>query len=520
MTIDKNSLGGVLALSSLADRAPAEAIDWFGTLVDAAHDAKRADVLRHLATLAETIDKSNAEEIDLVNLDYYLANLWSALKHLGGTYPGGSWEGEQVEIENEIIHLRRALRSASFAEADRIRRCQIFTNLANSYSTTGRFVEAIDTWNDALAIEPRFGMARGNRAVALSSYARALYDEGHAIVMLREAWRELDPVRLLGLEPGTGPYFADTRASIASVVSTEALTKPFDLDSFSLGKTEAEVEYRRWCLNRRLFLNPLNDLGVFTIAAQDVLTCPSIVVGLNEGPRYHGFFNQIKQEFCSARWLAYEAINSSEPHFSDHAVLLYNTLDYPSYSLATEQLKLSFRSLYSLFDKIAFFLNAYLRLGIPERAISFRGIWHDGQQKKKGIRAEFRDRPNWPLRGMYWLAKDLYEDSPDFRSVIDPDAQRLSEVRNHVEHKYLKLHLSEWAAQSNMHPGLVDDLAHSASKAAFEGMTFRLLGLVRAAIIYLSLGVHHEERIRATQRPKDAIIPPLLLDKWDDNWKR
>ena len=97
----------------------------------------------------------------------------------------------------------------------------------------------------------------------------------------------------------------------------------------------------------------------------------------------------------------------------------------------------------------------------------------------------------------------------------------LSEIRNHVEHKYLKLHLDLWAGPSSAtHPGLVDNLAHSVSKADFEAMTLRLLSLVRAAIIYLSLGVYHEERVRASQRPKDKITPPMFLDTWDDDWKQ
>jgi LA2681-like HEPN len=41
---------------------------------------------------------------------------------------------------------------------------------------------------------------------------------------------------------------------------------------------------------------------------------------------------------------------------------LYNTLDYPTYSVAIEKVKAAYRLAYSLFDKIAFFLNAYLDL--------------------------------------------------------------------------------------------------------------------------------------------------------------
>ena len=78
----------------------------------------------------------------------------------------------------------------------------------------------------------------------------------------------------------------------------------------------------------------MNDLGPFPIAAHDVLCLPSIVVGIGEGPYYVGFYNQMKQEFTSARYLYYEAITTEKIHFSDKGVLLMNTLDYPSYSLS------------------------------------------------------------------------------------------------------------------------------------------------------------------------------------------
>jgi len=512
----------ILRNNTMKDRLPSEAIDFIGTAVDKAWLAKRPDVLRHLATLSDTIDRSKANETDVALLDYYLGNIWNGIKYLAGPYKNGGWEWDFPELENETVCLRRALRSPGFPKLSGIQRCKILTNLANCYDTTGRFVEAIDAWNDALEIEPRFGMARGNRAVGRWSYARSLYDQGLASVMAREAWQDLDPSRLLGLEPGAGGHFAETRGKIEAAVPPEVLKKSIDFNDFSLGKTKAEVVYRRWCLIGRLFLNPLNDIGPYPIAARDILTSPSIVAPIGEGPRFHGFFNQIKQEFCSARWLAFEAIHTSAPHFSDSDVLIYNTLDYPSYSLAAEKLKLAFRSSYSLLDKIAFFLNAYLGLGIPERNVSFRGIWYEGQKKKKGVRQEFKERPNLPLRGLYWLGKDIYEGGPEFRAVIDPDAQRLCEIRNRLEHNYLKLHLDLWPGPATTGSGIqfVDDLAESVFQTDFRAMTLRLLSLVRAAIIYLSLGVHREERIRATKRPSNAPTPPMFLDVWEDDWKR
>jgi len=289
-----------------------------------------------------------------------------------------------------------------------------------------------------------------------------------------------------------------------------------------LGDSKAESAYRKWCLNHRLFLNPLNDLGPYSIASHDVLTTPSIVVAVGEGPRFQGFFNQINQEFVSARFLLYESRTSRKPHFSDKGVTLYNTLDYPAYSLAVEKAKIAFRMVYSLLDKIAFFLNHYLNLNIPERAVSFRTFWYEGQQRNRGLRAGFQKYENWPLRGLFWLSKDLFHNEPGFKECLEPEAKELDTIRNHVEHKYLKLHemlLPKPDPSDKVRSGLHDALAHSIRRHDFEAKALRITKMVRAAIIYLSLAVHCEEGIRADARPKKGLILPMHLGTWDDKWK-
>jgi len=360
-------------------------------------------------------------------------------------------------------------------------------------------------------------MARGNRAIGLWHYANALYDSGHASILAREAWRELDPLLLEFVEEHALAPFASSRANIEKVLTTDFLANTIDLDAYSLGDTDDETRYREWCLSNSLFLNPLNDIGPRKIGGHDILTCPSVVMPLGHGPTFHGFFNQVKQEYCSARYLAFAWLQSDQPHFSDKGVFLYNTLDYPSYGLATEMLKLAFRSLYSVLDKVAFLLNAYLCLGIPAHLVSLKKLWYVNLERKNGIRPEFLSRPNWPLRGLYWLSKDLYEDSPEFRAAIDPAAERISAVRNHLEHKYLKLHTDLWGGPGASH--FTDDLAESISCREFEEMTLRLAELARAAIIYLSLGIHREERLRAAESGAKAA-PPMYLDNWEDDWKR
>jgi len=272
-------------------------------------------------------------------------------------------------------------------------------------------------------------------------------------------------------------------------------------------------------------LNPLNDLGPLPISARDVLTTPDIVVAIGEGPYYPGYFNQIKQEFVSARYLYYEGISAGEPHFSDRDVLLYNTLDYPSYSVAVERVKAAFRVFYSLFDKIAYFLNHYLRLCIPERSVSFKTFWYQALDKNKGLRADFQQRQNWSLRGLFWLSKDLFEDKdkPDFRESLEPDAQELYDIRNHLEHKYLKLHDDLWpgppSAGDWISTALADTLAFSMYRREFQAKTLRLIKMARAALIYLSLAIHCEEQQRAKERGPHGIVPGMRLDISDNDWK-
>ena len=273
-----------------------------------------------------------------------------------------------------------------------------------------------------------------------------------------------------------------------------------------------------WCLREVMFLNPLNNLHSSPIAARDVLTLPSFVTPLREPPVLIGFFNQIKQEYVSARWLYFEGINAKALHMSDRDVLLYNTLDYPAFGLAIEKTKIAFRMAYSLLDKIAYFLNRYLRLGIPEKGISFRHIW---RHKDSGpVRNEFSSSENWPFRGLYWLSKDLFE--KDFKEMTEPDARALHDLRNHLEHKYVKVRLMEIpdVIADRPEPGLFSDtVAYSISLQVLERKTLRILKLARSALIYLSLGMHTEEARRRAADDPDAIIPSIALTELDDAFK-
>ncbi len=508
----------LISLEDLTRLTTEEALEHIGRLNDASLDVQESQGLERAIELSEELQKRNLTAAQLATSHYSLANAWAGLRELSGS--NRSWGWKQEEMEKEIIHLRMALHGVDALPDERA--CQIVTNLGNLMDHIGRFVDAIEYWDIALDKLPSFPMARGNRGYGLTYYARALYDQGHAEMFLKCAHVDLKKALLSSeLYEDARKGFDECRMRIESVLPSEFIENDIDMDGFSLGASQQEVRYRKWCLKNRLFLNPLNDLGPYPIAARDVFT---IVVGIGEDPYYQGYFNQMKQEFVSARYLYYDGINADQPHFSDRDVLLYNTLDYPVYSLAAERVKAAFRIAYSLFDKIAYFLNDYLDLTIPERQVSFKTFWYKKPKEKKVLSLIFQKRENnWPLRGLFWLSKDLFENDSGFKESIEPDAQELADIRNHLEHKYLKLHDDFWAGPFSENGDatlvLANTSAFSLHRREFEVKTLRLIKMARAALIYLSLAIHAEENQRRTENEHKTITPKVTLDIFEDDWK-
>jgi tetratricopeptide (TPR) repeat protein len=509
-----------MSVTTLNGVTAENALRHIGQLIDFSCDLKKRAGLEHAIDLGKELRAKKPTKKQEAILDYFTANAWAGLRHLASADGRTSWDWQQKVMENELFHLRSAIQSDGFKSLHEVRRCQILTNLANLFDSIGRFIEALDYWGQALKINPSFGMARGNRGIALGSIARFLYDHGHSAFFLMRARDDIQAALLdeKNVHPEAAKGFKEYLAKIDAVLSRAVDRRASKLNSFSLGQSEDEVAYRKWCLKERLFLNPLNDLELCSVAARDVLMLPTIVTGVDEGPNHLGFYNQMKQEYVSARYLYYEGAHSKTAHFSDREVVLYNTLDFPCYSLAAEKTKVAFRTAYSLFDKVSYFLNNYLELGIPERDVNFKTFWYASRDKKKGLRSDFQRRANWPLRGLFWLSQDLYDDSPGFRGLVEPGAQKLYEIRQHLEHKYLKLHEHGTPDSSSDIKGLTDTLAMRIGRKDFEAKTLRLLKLVRSTLIYLSLGIHQEERSKNKARGLGKVVP-IKLPNYDDEWK-
>lgn len=495
----------MMDISSLSGLTSDEALSRLGYFIDCSADEGRTDAIRHALILAENMP-ALIDPMERAALNYCRARAWSALHYESGD--AQDWSFDHESMSREIFYLRCALRE--HPQRPSSLQCQILTNLGNALNHVGRCVEALGYWERVLTQNPSFGMALGNRGIGRYHYAGSLYDDGHQRVLIVAAHRDLKEAQQHRLEGDAANGFNSVQKDIEARCSPDFLTglKPFK--AYPLGRSDEEIRYREWCLRERLFLNPLNDWAEHSIAARDVLTTPSILVRAGEGPTFQGFYNQLKQEFVSARFMLYEGIHCRAQHYSDSDALLWDTLDAPVYSLSIEKLRCAYRVFYGLFDKVAFFLNSYLELNIAEKDVSFRKLWHIDGKQKKGLKPAFQRRPNWPLRGLYWLSKDIFETNQE--AAMEPAAQALNEIRNHLEHKYLKISDDSHVPQVT---GLRDALAHTVPRRDFEQKSLHLAKLARATLIYLSLALHREEVVRTAKVDRSTILAldlPLIED--------
>ncbi|MGF7078908.1 LA2681 family HEPN domain-containing protein [Mucilaginibacter sp. UYCu711] len=479
-----------------------EKVGYIGDLFDYSYENNDTKGTEKGLSLSETVKIKELPPIEQAKLHYYLANGWSQMRYFNRFEQSDSWDYDQVELTGEIFHLRSCLRNGAFDELQKELRCQAYTNMGNHFSHVGRFVEAQQMWRNALEIIPHFGMALGNMGQGYFYYGRALYDNGHHNIFIFQTYQYLIRAIQLKKQLHPGAYDAWKKLSdqIAERYPATYLTHDHDFNRFDLGKDPKLRSYRRWCLDQYLYINPLNDIGPVTTACHDILHLPSMTVAAGDPPKYHTLFNQIKQEYATARFLFYEGTQPHKPHFSDMDVNLVDTLEYAEYSFHMEKVKITYRLIYSLFDKIAYLLNDYLQIGLNRKKISFRSLWHEDVKGKKTLRQRFQNNTNIALRGLYWLSKDLYnaEDEEAHSIVLEPDAQELAEIRNHIEHKSFKVvQYGNWGGDDP------DGYTYAIDRGKFELKTLKLISLMRSAIIYTSLAIHHEEK----QNPKGPALP-------------
>lgn len=476
---------------------PVEILNHLATVFETSKSTNNLAKLKQGLELSTKVDIDRFSKSEKCRFHYFVANGWSYMLSLKHNSPEFI-EPNSMEYEKEIYHLRVALGYIEDAEATDA--CQILTNLGNAFSHVGRYAEAQYYYNWALSIDPDFGMALGNKGYGLYRYARGIYDGFHLFIFLQYA-------RKLLLEGAVkDDVYPEVRDGFYELANHIATGYPIsELDDYKIYPDilaecgEEEKDYRHWCIDNILFLNPLNDVLRQNVVAHDILHTPAMTLPREEKPIYQSIFNQIKQEFVTARFFFYEGAYSDEPHFSDRDVKLYRLFDMPLYSINVEKVKIAFRLCYSIFDKIAYLLNIYLKLGVDKNKVSFRNIWHQSGNSRNPVKSEIFNRNNWALNGLFWLSKDLDEKNG---SPIEPEAKEIATIRNYIEHKSFKVVEAKnicWDEAPE---------TYEIEQYDFYDKTLRLLRLTRSALLYLSTAIYVEE---SSKTPLEGAVRPIEM---------
>lgn len=337
-------------------------------------------------------------------------------------------------------------------------------NLANQLDDSGRWVEAYQTYVDALRADPTNGNAAGNAAELLRRRIGSGRGQlGHYAAVHDSFLRQAHEHRARTVE-----------------LAGEATAKRWDAAPFLQGEGHLEHggnllnPYQQWIKEHRLALT----FAVDGLGSDDPRWDSALIGSLRvknvEMPPIYASVNVLKAEYLVSRRLAFTGEdNLRDTPFgqssSDTGVYV-DTMDMAVYGEASSSLVLAQRSTLDLLDKIAVAANEYFEIGEAPDSVNFRRFWTKGNPPK--IRAGL------PIETARWtpsalgLAELAHDAQPD---GLYAGAQAL---RNAGTHRLVNL---SWQAPrtevNGTHvPVEADDLISA---------THQSLAVARAAFLYL-----------------------------------
>ena len=410
---------------------------------------------------------------------------------------------KETELDQARAYYRKAL---EYDLQDAMLISQVWVNLGNCYDSVGRVIDALECYEESLKHKADHGMALGNKGMALGYYAAVTGE--HQGTFLVEAYSLLSQALRLGVPPETVGTFSKYLEAISEQFSDKQILD--NLSKYPGYKIKAKSKFERFlqefCLTNKLYLNICNFCQRCDAAIGDTVVIKKMIVSINKGKENHfpkddlylhlsAYLNQIKQDYVAARFLLilsrYKGINLD---FVDKRVRIINTLDYSIHSIYIQLVKVAFKNFYDILDKIACFINDYLKLGIPERTTDFRKVWY--YLKTKTIRKKIEDTKNLSLNALFDIHRH-FENGP---------YKKLRNTRNALTHRFVNIgRLQEKEDEENM----TEDI--------LVRQTLELAKIVRSTIIYLLHFVYVEETKKEAKTK--GILPPMFAQDLPNHLK-
>lgn len=434
-------------------------LEKFSALVDLFNDGL-ADKELFLSELArfERIDWTKENMFNQLLAYNALGAAYGNLKSKNLDYTKAYYDNEYVYKEISYYHnlhyvvfrVKKEQWAALYWTAFRLW-CRAYLCLANAYDHMGRFCEAQQYYKLAAMDEKNTDDAEIN--------------QGYSYANMHAFWTEEEPWIVRKAQQLMKKHSAEYEKKVPELMNTVCgwPAPSFDLPRADFTKMK-EGDYEYWVnknylrINRFCDVEPLSQLSV-----TDNVKLHYIRDTQERRQLFETYYSEIKNMFIETRHLAYMAIGGSG-------------------EVSVELIKMTYKNFYSVLDKIAIFIQAYLNIPIKVHQVDFSTIWYD--KKNGSIRQEFLAHPhNLSLLALYNVKLDVYG-TKSFNYVIDEQTKDLQRIRNFIEHKVIVVRDSEMA---------YDDYQLQISKDELAINTIRLAQLVRCAIIYLCNFVMHAE---------------------------
>lgn len=436
-----------------------DALKKFSMLVDLYSDDRVNEKL-FISELArfEEIDWLQENVFNQLLAYYTLASAYGVLKSKKLDYTKAYYQNEYVYKEISYYHnlhyvvsrVKKEQWAALYWSAFRLW-CRAYLCLANAYDHLGRFCEAQQFYNLAVLDKNLMNNVEINRGF---SYANM-----HTFWKEEEPWIVRKAQILMKKHSKTFDVIApEQKARVCSWMAPSFDAPLVDFSQIDNG------EFEKWVNENYLRINRFCDVEPLSSLSMDDNVKLGIIDDTKERKQlFETSFDEIKGSYIETRRLAFTAIEGEE-------------------GVKAELLKMTYKNFYSLLDKIAVFIKAYLNLPIEVHKVDFATVWYN--KKRTSVRTEFMGyTENLSLLALYNVMLDVYG-SRIFDYVIDEQTKDLQRIRNYIEHKVVAIR--DGAME-------YDEYKLSISKNELSINTIRLAQLVRCAIIYLCNFVMHAE---------------------------
>ena len=383
---------------------------------------------------------------------------------------------------------------------------QLSVNLGNSLDQCARVVEALYWYNQALNIDPQFGMAHLNKGEALLFLNRI--SDTFTIAQLIEAKRAFKLAEVTGNLPA---HLKSLARDNIEIVNKRLARLGWAEDKIAQEEKEHDHAcrdsynhdpYWRYCISNYLALNEHALYCQCVGSRRDDLSIimQSGTIGGEFVLRLELLLNRIKSEYCFARALYYQSV-VDEPHWDTHIFegTFTELHDNEAVGVHFEFLRTSFRLCFGILDRITQGLSELYELADPNESLYFESFWRPQDQKRKGDEKRWdkiNQQKNLGLVALYSIATDLNRQSGQWGFFKD--------YRNLLEHGLLVLRLSD------TEPLLQNTVPkrmryETVTVDVFKTQTLQMLQLTASAIFSFVFCVREEGIKVLSDRPSHNI---------------